>query len=196
MIDTLYTPFKFWSKKGSVYVIGDLHLASSFPNWPSPEYILKKINSVVTPNDTLIVLGDIGKHEYIPRIAANYKICILGNHDQVNKCKSVFDEVYNGPLFIADKILLSHEPVFRLPFCVNIHGHVHIYDNRYASDLGDVNPCTDEFYRDITGAKHINIAGNICDFTPINLGGLIKKGALSDILTIHQMTIKERLINK
>ena len=36
-----------------------------------------------------------------------------------------FDEIYTGPLFIAEKILLSHEPVYGLPWCLDIHGHDH-----------------------------------------------------------------------
>ena len=36
---------------------------------------------------------------------------ILGNHDRKKDYKDIFDEIYDGPLFIAEKILLSHEPV-------------------------------------------------------------------------------------
>ena len=37
----------------------------------------------------------------------------------------LFKEVYSGPLFISDKILLSHEPVIGLYYCLNIHSHSH-----------------------------------------------------------------------
>lgn len=69
----------------------------------------------------------------------------------------LFDEVYSGPLFISDKILLSHEPVFGLSWCLNIHGHDHSNMEKYAD-----------------GCKHLNVAANVCDYTPVNLGQLIK----------------------
>lgn len=42
------------------------------------------------------------------------------------------------------------------------------------------------------GCKHINLASNICEFTPVNLGKLIKDGILSDIEGIHRKTRKRR----
>lgn len=82
------------------------------------------------------------------------------------------DEVYAGPLFIADKILLSHEPVYGLSWCLNIHGHDHNNVEKYREDC-----------------KHINLAANVCGFTPVNLGKLIKDGILSDIEGIHRKII-------
>lgn len=86
----------------------------------------------------------------------------------------LFDEVYSGALFIADKILLSHEPIFGLPFCVNIHGHHHNGEHRYYDEYG---------------CKHINLAADVCDYEPINLGKEIKNGLFSDIPQIHRITI-------
>lgn len=85
---------------------------------------------------------------------------------------NLFDEVYEGPLFISDKILLSHEPVYGLDWCLNIHGHDH----------NGVEP-----YKE--GCKHINLAANVCNYTPVSLGKLIKDGVLSDINSIHRNTI-------
>lgn len=39
------------------------------------------------------------------------------------------------------------------------------------------------------GCKHLNVAANVCDYTPVNLGQLIKKGILSGIESIHRETI-------
>lgn len=58
----------------------------------------------------------------------------------------LFDEVYEGPLFINEKICLSHEPV-GIGFGVNIHGHNHrgkfkemtFFGKRYIS----INICSD-----------------------------------------------------
>ena len=133
MIPTLYEPFRHWSDGGSVYILSDLHFDDEDckfmnPDWITPEEQLSVINGIVMKNDTFICLGDVGKPEY------------------------------TGPLFIAEKILLSHEPVYGLPWCLNIHGHDH----------NNVEP-----YKE--GCKHINLAANVCGYTPINLGGLSGK---------------------
>ena len=68
--------------------------------------------------------------------------------------------------------MLTHEPVYGLPWCLNIHGHDH----------NNVEP-----YKE--GCKHINLAANVCGYTPINLGKIIKEGVLADVPSIHRMTI-------
>ena len=86
---------------------------------------------------------------------------------------NLFDEVYSGPLFIGEKILLSHEPI-SLPFVLNIHGHNHsgefIHENEF-------------------GIKSINLASNVCGFKLFDLGKEIKNGLLKDIDSIHRITI-------
>ena len=104
-------------------------------------------------------------------------VLLLGNHDKKKAYKGLFDEIYDGPLFIAEKLLLSHEPVYGLSWCLNIHGHDH--SNR-------------EAYKE--GCKHLNLAANVCDYTPVSLGRLIKDGILSDIRSIHRMTIDRAII--
>ena len=44
-----------------------------------------------------------------------------------------------------------------------------------------------ELYKE--GCKHINLAANVCGYTPVNLGKIIKEGAISDIPSIHRVTI-------
>ena len=177
MISTLYEPFQHWSVGGSVYILSDLHfddedckLMSS--DWITPQEQLEIINKMVMPSDTFVCLGDVGKAEYIKEINARKKILILGNHDAKGKYRNYFNEIYTGPVFIADRILLSHEPVYGLSWCLNIHGHDH----------NGVEP-----YKE--GCKHINLAANVCGYTPLNLGRIIKDGVLSDIPSIHRITI-------
>ena len=86
--------------------------------------------------------------------------------------RSVFDEIYEGPLFISEKILLSHEPVFGLSWCLNIHGHDHNGIESYAE-----------------GCKHLNLAANVCGYIPVSLGKIIRNGILSDISSIHREAI-------
>ena len=184
MIPTLYEPFRHWSEKGSVYILSDLHFYETDfnvknPDWITPKEQLAIINGMVKKNDTFICLGDVGSPKFIKEINARMKILLLGNHDAKGAYKDYFDEVYTGPLFIAEKILLSHEPVYGLPWCLNIHGHDH----------NNVEP-----YKE--GCKHINLAANVCGYTPINLGKIIKEGILADIPSIHRVTIDRRLEGK
>ena len=43
------------------------------------------------------------------------------------------------------------------------------------------------------GCKHINLAANVCGYTPINLGKIIKDGVLTDVPSIHRMTIDRQV---
>ena len=72
--------------------------------------------------------------------------------------------------------MLSHEPVYGLPWCLNIHGHDH----------NNMEP-----YKE--GCKYINLAANVCGYTPINLGKIIKEGVLADVPSIHRMTIDRQV---
>ena len=183
MITTLYEPFRHWSEGGSVFILSDTHFDDADcklmdPDWITPEEQLRIINSVVGKSDTFVCLGDVGDPKYVSMIKARKKILLLGNHDARGAYKDLFDEIYSGPLFISDKILLSHEPVYGLPWCLNIHGHDH-------NGM--------EAYRE--GCKHINLAANVCGYTPVSLGKLIKDGILSDIDSIHRITI-DRAVEK
>lgn len=87
------------------------------------------------------------------------------------KDNRLFDEVYEGPLFISEKILLSHEPIY-LPFAFNIHGHDH---SNWSSSTPDTH--------------HLNVCAEHIDYTPVNLTSLIKNGVASKVDTIHRETI-------
>ena len=177
MIQTLYKPFQYWSENGSVYILSDLHFADvncrlMDANWIEPEEQIRIINDMVMKSDTFVCLGDVGDAKYLSEIKARKKILLLGNHDKPAAYRDYFEEIYTGPLFIADKILLSHEPVYGLPWCLNIHGHDHSNTESY-----------------MEGCKHLNLAANVCDYRPVNLGKLIKGGILADIPSLHRMTI-------
>lgn len=176
MINSLYPIFRHWSEKGSVYLISDTHFADSDcklmdSEWISPEEQVSILQKYIHKNDTLIHLGDVGNPEYLKNVKG-YKVLIMGNHDQsIKKYQPYFNEVYSGPLFISDKILLSHEPINRnLEFCFNFHGHDH--NPAFAADK-----------------YQMNLAANVCGYTPVNLGKLIKDGILSNIDSLHRITI-------
>ena len=184
MIKTLYEVFQHWSEKGSVYILSDLHLDDDDcllmdSEWIPPEEQIWIINNKVTKSDTFICLGDVGSPEYAARIKAGHKVLLLGNHDKRKNYTGIFDEIYEGPLFISEKILLSHEPVYGLSWCLNIHGHDHNSSGLYFS-----------------GCKHLNLAANVCGYTPVSLGKLIKEGILADIDSLHRITIDKAAAGK
>ena len=79
----------------------------------------------------------------------------------------LFDEVYEGPLMIAEKLILSHEPV-DVPWAYNIHGHDHQGHKR---------------------KNHMNVCVDVIDYQPINMNQFMKSGAMAHVETIHRDTI-------
>ena len=83
----------------------------------------------------------------------------------------LFDEVYEGPLMINDRIILSHEPIPVPDYMFNIHGHTH-------SEIK-------------VDDHHLNICAEHIDYTPVSLLNFIKKGGLSKIPNIHRVTVDD-----
>lgn len=129
---------------------------------------IQRINSKVGSRDTLIILGDIGNPSDL-RNLRGYKVIILGNHDKgVTVYEQYAHEIYSGPLFVGDRLLLSHEPInFQCAF--NIHGHEHAGPR-------------------MSDERHLNVCAEVIDYTPINLTSEIKHGLLSGVKNIHQLT--------
>lgn len=177
MLPQLYPKFQHWSEGGSVYIYSDTHFDDfdckiMSADWPTPAEQVDLINDKVKKNDTLILLGDVGDPRYISQIKAHYKILLTGNHDiGASKYKDYFDEIYTGPLFIGEKLLLSHEPI-ELPFGLNIHGHVHDKPGYWSDNIHQFNVCS-----------------NCVGYTPQNLGKIVKSGMLKGVNTIHRITI-------
>lgn len=174
MIKTLYPFARKWSERGSVYLYSDPHFDDDDcllmdPNWPLPDEQISNLKKYCHKNDTLLLLGDIGNPEYLKQLKC-YKVLITGNHDPgLLNFEKYFDEMYSGPLFISDRILLSHEPFPYIPYIINIHGHDH--GGRFID-------------------QHLNVCSNVINFTPVNLGKIIKDGTLlQGVPTIHRYTI-------
>lgn len=83
----------------------------------------------------------------------------------------LFDEIYEGPLFINKKILLSHEPI-DIPFGYNIHGHDHTKGSQLQFITGQ--------------CASINVCSNVNNFEPQRLDKLIEGYKVTDI---HRLTI-------
>lgn len=166
------------------------------PNWPTPEEQVKLINSKVGKRDTLIILGDIGDVEYVKQLKGR-KVLIMGNHDRgasnyqkyyttsIDKegnehilHNKLFDEVYEGPLFISPKILLSHEPI-KLDFGINIHGHDH-------------NGVKIQYWNQ-DNKLDINVCSNVIGYEPVRLDKVIEGYDIDDI---HRTVINKAISKK
>lgn len=165
---SLYPCFQHWP--GTIWFysdphFGDAHIAG-YRKGISDDEQIRRINSKVGKDGTIVFLGDIGDVECIRKIKG-YKVLIMGNHDSgasnykrvVNileekyfnpycsiikkqEDNKLFDEVYTGCLMISDNIILSHEPVDFF-YAFNIHGHdhsghdfMHFVLNDYDADMG------------------------------------------------------------
>lgn len=83
----------------------------------------------------------------------------------------LFDEVYGGPIIVAEKLLLSHEPIHGWDGVFNIHGHVH--DPKAKSNAHHFNICPD--------------ATNL--FEPIPIKKILEGGYLGNVKSQHRATI-------
>ena len=100
----------------------------------------------------------------------------LGSFFEASADNQLFDEVYEGPLMIGEKLILSHEPI-DVPWAFNIHGHVH--DSRHKNDK-----------------RHLNVCADVIGYTPINMNQFMKSGAMAHIDTIHRTTIDKAIVRK
>lgn len=96
-------------------------------------------------------------------------------HYSVTFDNKLFDEVYDGPLMISPKILLSHEPV-DIDWAFNIHGHTHnlVFDT----------------------SKHKCVNADVIKYKPISLAEIIKSGRTAEATPLHRTTIDKATENK
>jgi len=122
------------------------------------DYIITKWNSVVKPNDSVRLLGDVALCKNFSELKSIMKLLnghihvITGNHDhysslvraRLDNCN--LSSVTDGIMLWDNRFLLSHVPVSN-PKYVNLHGHLH-----------DANSPT---------AMHINVCVEKWDYTPV-----------------------------
>ena len=168
---------KLWNDYQTVWIISDLHfneedLKAGFPNRPSDDELVKRINAKVGRRDVLLILGDCGDLEYVKQLRG-YKVLVAGNHDcGLTKHKEIFNEVYEGVLAIGEKLLLSHEPI-EVPWATNFHGHDHAGHGR----KGCYNFCAD-----------------VIGYDPVNLNQFLKSGIYKDVESVHRITIDKATV--
>lgn len=93
----------------------------------------------------------------------------LGSFFEACADNMLFDEVYEGPLMIGEKLILSHEPI-NVPWAFNIHGHIH--DSKHKNDK-----------------HHFNVCADVINYIPVNMNQFMKSGAMAHIETIHRDAI-------
>lgn len=200
MYKHLYECFKHWYHGGQIFFYSDPHFGDDEMqiarkknnNFITDDEQVKRINSIVHKNDTIVFLGDIGDVEYIKKLKAGYKVLIMGNHDKGSTTykrgmivvdsevketdNHLFDEVYEGPLMISDKILLSHEPI-KFEYALNIHGHDHNGKN------------------DLAFLK-FNVCAEKINYTPVMLKAIIESGMIKNVPNIHREVIDKAVAKK
>lgn len=134
-------------------------------NWE----IVKRWNSVVTPQDKVYHLGDVhmgGKsREQINQVLSalnGHKRLILGNHDNGKDqlLLNHFEKITMWRAFKEFGLLLTHAPVHEstLTFgsfkAKNVHGHIH--QNKSPS------------------GPYVNVSVEVIDYTPINIKTLME----------------------
>lgn len=127
--------------------------------------IIKRWNSVVKKNDTVIVLGDfaLAPRSAVREIVAKLhgtKWLIMGNHDRgrsVTWWHGVgFAKVYEYPIIYEGFYILSHEPVYMndaMPY-INCHGHIHS--------------------KVLSGKSYVNVSVERWNYTPITFESIKK----------------------
>lgn len=101
-----------------------------------------------------------------------YDFASLFEYWEISADNRLFDEVYEGPVMISPKLMLSHEPISCGTWALNIHGHIHARTHK-------------------NGCYHYNVCADCYDYFPLNLNRFLKSGAFSYIVPIHRQTIDE-----
>lgn len=161
--------------KGETFLISDLHFFHTnilnFEPTARPfksldemhEEMVKRWNSVVTPNDHVWVLGDVafGKPENLEilRRLNGTKRLVMGNHDMHDS--DVYLKYFKRVCGVVTlgKICMTHVPIHPSQFYrfdYNVHGHLH---SKVVMKEDGSGP----------DARYINVSAEHLNMTPINL---------------------------
>ena len=85
------------------------------------------------PNDEFWFLGDFGDLSFLKLfdyfLANGTKTYfVLGNHDaaaDIPEIECFVNKVYQYPVYLSNKLVVSHEPVGTWDSVINVHGHLH-----------------------------------------------------------------------
>lgn len=203
----LYKPFENWYHGGNIFLYSDPHFAdeemkSIRANYISDEEQIKRINSKVGKNDTIIFLGDIGDVEWIKKVKG-YKVLIKGNHDKGEsnyervreevKCfdssKLTRSDVAIGDLQKGFSIRIEDnklfDEVYRGSLTINdkiILSHqprpTLPYEFNIHGHVHGLDGCEDE--------HHFNCCAERINYTPVRLDEIVTLKNVNKIKTIHR----------
>ena len=221
MYKGLYDNFRHWFHGGQVYFYSDPHFADEEMKYIRHNYIgdeeqIKRINSKIGKNDTLVILGDIGDINWVKKIRG-YKVLIQGNHDSGAsnyKKRRYYESIPDGARIYED----TDSAHFKTILINNIAGYNlrnnNLFDEVYEGCLMispkiilshepvDFPYALNIHGHDHSGWKngknktHLNICAEHIDYTPVSLKSIIESGALKNIPDIHRETINEATAKK
>lgn len=129
---------------GKRYFISDFHFGDESYKWERTQFkseeehttnLLNKIGEWANKlnkdaSNEIWILGDWGDINFLWAMDAFEckKVFVYGNHDKqvdLETFELYFDEVYEYPQFLSQKLVVSHYPVAVWDECVNVHGHLH-----------------------------------------------------------------------
>lgn len=142
------------------------------------DYILslwEKWLTGLSEKDTFYFLGDLcstGRentvvYDMVEKVFAESparKVMIRGNHDRkipADVLCDVFDDVYDYPIYISDRVVLSHYPCAVYGSQLNVHGHTHgmkLYDKNHLCASIHVNRYKSVTSKDV--ASHLGKCDN------------------------------------
>lgn len=108
------------------------------------EKIIQELCNKLQPGDEVWNLGDFGSltklytTDWIKATGAKAYF-LYGNHDRhsdISQFEHYFDQVFLYPVFLSQRLVISHYPVAVFPDTINIHGHLHgakLYPNNYVN---------------------------------------------------------------
>ena len=128
------------------YFTSDWHLGhESIINWERTQFktiqehdktilgFVRRLAKKIKYGDIVYMLGDYGDTDklwYIDELshAGAYTIFIAGNHDKladIDKFEAYFDEVHWHPIYLSERLIVSHYPQAVYNSQLSIHGHIH-----------------------------------------------------------------------
>ena len=221
MIKGLYDSFaKRWYHGGSIWFYSDPHFGDEEMKYLRKNYIddeeqVKRINSKIGKNDTIIFLGDIGDVEFIKKIRG-YKVLVMGNHDkgasnyqkQVEKISKLESEMteedrrYKWTLVDTTPHGCLYERTITNNLFDEVYEGILIIGEKIvlSHERVDFRFCFNihghEHLGTHKGKNHLNVCAEQINYTPINLSKLIKSGMFKDVEDIHRVAISRQIKRK
>ena len=97
------------------------------------EAVISRLCRKLKPGDEVWNLGDFGNLEYLDTVdwikeTGAKAYFVYGNHDaqsDLSYFEKHFDQVFLYPVYLSQKLVVSHYPVAVYDDTINVHGHLH-----------------------------------------------------------------------